>query len=109
MYFSDETKDQKTGKVYYTAQSIPSRGAWLEYEMEPAGTLAVHVDRQRKVPVTTLIRALSAVTTGDFGEDEQICRIFHNEPIIAETCAKDTAHNNSEGLLTLHSPAPHLL
>ncbi len=102
VYFSDETKDQKTGKVYYTAQSIPSRGAWLEYEMEPAGTLAVHVDRQRKVPVTTLIRALSAVTTGDFGEDEQICRIFHNEPIIAETCAKDTAHNNSEGLLELN-------
>ena len=49
-----------------------------------------------------LIRALSAVTTGDFGEDEQICRIFHNEPIIAETCAKDTAHNNSEGLLELN-------
>ena len=87
VYFSDETKDQKTGKVYYTAQSIPSRGAWLEYEMEPAGTLAVHVDRQRKVPVTTLIRALSAVTTGDFGDDASINRLFHEEPIIAMTCS----------------------
>ena len=102
VYFSDETKDQKTGKVYYTAQSIPSRGAWLEYEMEAAGTMAVHVDRQRKVPITTLIRALSAVTTGDFGEDDQINAIFHNEPIIALTCEKDVAKNNNEGLLELN-------
>ena len=80
VYFSDETKDQKTGKVYYTAQSIPSRGAWLEYEMEPTETLAVHVDRQRKVPMTTLIRALSAVTTKDFGSDERmiLCSRFDN-------------------------------
>ncbi len=102
VYFSDETKDQKTGKVYYTAQSIPSRGAWLEYEMEPAGTLAVHVDRQRKVPVTTLIRALSAVTTGDFGDDASINRLFHEEPIIAMTCEKDPAHTGEEGLLELN-------
>ena len=102
VYFSDETKDQKTGKIYYTAQSIPSRGAWLEYEMEPAGTLAVHVDRQRKVPITTLIRALSAVTTGDFGTDEEINALFHNEPIITLTSEKDTAKSGEEGLLELN-------
>ncbi len=102
VYFSDETKDQKTGKIYYKGQSIPTRGAWIEYEMEPSGTLAVHVDRQRKVLVTTLIRALSAVTTGDFGEDEQIIKLFHNEPIIVATCEKDTAKSNEDGLLELH-------
>ena len=102
VYFSDETKDQKTGKVYFTAQSIPSRGAWLEYEMEPAGTLAVHVDRQRKVPVTTLIRALSAVTTKNFGSDERICEIFHNEQIIKSTCDKDAAKNDETGLEELN-------
>ena len=102
VYFSDETKDQKTGKVYFTAQSIPSRGAWLEYEMEPAGTLAVHVDRQRKVPITTLIRALSAVTTKDFGSDERICEIFHGEPIIKNTCEKDAAKDDETGLEELN-------
>ena len=102
VYFSDETKDQKTGKVYFTAQSIPSRGAWLEYEMEPAGTLAVHVDRQRKVPVTTLIRALSAVTTKDFGSDESICKIFHDEEIIKNTCEKDAAKDDESGLEELN-------
>ncbi len=102
VYFSDETKDQKTGKVYYTAQSIPSRGAWLEYEMEPTETLAVHVDRQRKVPMTTLIRALSAVTTKDFGSDERICEIFHNEPIIVKTCEKDVAKDDESGLEELN-------
>ena len=102
VYFSDETKDQKTGKVYFTAQSIPSRGAWLEYEMEPAETLAVHVDRQRKVPITTLIRALSAVTTKNYGTDERICEIFHHEPIIVKTCQKDAAKDDETGLEELN-------
>ncbi|MBP5356525.1 MAG: DNA-directed RNA polymerase subunit beta [Clostridia bacterium] len=102
VYFSDETKDLRTGKIYYSAQSIPSRGAWLEYEMEQAGTMAVHVDRQRKVPVTTLVRALSAVTTKDYGTDEEICKLFHDEPIIVETCKKDLAHDNENGLLELN-------
>ena len=102
VYFSDETKDQKTGQVYFTAQSIPSRGAWLEYEMEPAGTLAVHVDRQRKVPITTLIRALSAVTTKNFGTDERICEIFHHNDIIVNTCKKDAANDDETGLEELN-------
>ena len=102
VYFSDETKDQKTGKIYYSAQSIPSRGAWFEYAVEANGQMCVHVDRQRKVPVSTLVRALSAVTSGDFGDDDSIKKMFHYEPIIVETCDKDTAKTNNEGLLELN-------
>lgn len=52
--------------------------------------------------MTTLIRALSAVTTGDFGDDASINRLFHEEPIIAMTCEKDPAHTGEEGLLELN-------
>lgn len=72
VYF-DNVKDVKTGKAYYGATNIPSRGAWLEFQEDASGTLWVHVDRTRKVAASVLMRALSAVTHGTkFGTDEEI-------------------------------------
>ncbi len=87
VYF-DYKKDFKTGQAHYSAQNIPSRGAWLEFEEDSAGVLWVRVDRQKKVLATVLLSCLSAVTDGGFGTDEKLREIFHNDPMIDVTCAR---------------------
>ena len=87
VYF-DFKKDVKTGQAHYSAQNIPSRGAWLEFEEDSAGVLWVRVDRQKKVLATVLLSCLSAVTDSGFGADEALKRIFNNEPMIEVTCAR---------------------
>ena len=87
VYF-DFKKDVKTGQAHYSAQNIPSRGAWLEFEEDSSGVLWVRVDRQKKVLATVLLSCLSAVTDSGFGTDEALKRIFNNEPMIEVTCAR---------------------
>lgn len=102
VYF-DNVKDVKTGKAYYGATNIPSRGAWLEFQEDASGTLWVHVDRTRKVAASVLMRALSAVTHGTkFGTDEEIIKLFHGEKLLVGTCEKDTAKTEDEGLIELN-------
>ena len=100
-------KDTNTGVNYYTATNIPSRGAWLEFQEDDKGVLWVHVDRERKVQATVLVRALASVVHGEFEDpdaileplkslefmtDEEITALFHDEPLIATTVAKDPNH-----------------
>ena len=87
VYF-DYKKDIKTGQAHYSAQNIPSRGAWLEFEEDSSGVLWVRVDRQKKVLATVLLSCLSAVTDGGFGTEEALRRIFADDPIIDVTCAR---------------------
>ncbi len=87
VYF-DFKKDVKTGQAHYTAQNIPSRGAWLEFEEDSSGVLWVRVDRQKKVLATILLSCLSAVTDGGFGTEEKLKEIFHNDPMMDVTCAR---------------------
>ncbi len=87
VYF-DYKKDVKTGQAHYSAQNIPSRGAWLEFEEDSSGVLWVRVDRQKKVLATVLLSCLSAVTDGGFGSEEGLKRIFSNDPMIELTCAR---------------------
>ncbi|MCL2675392.1 MAG: DNA-directed RNA polymerase subunit beta [Firmicutes bacterium] len=102
VYF-DEKRDIKTGEAYYSATNIPSRGAWLEFEEDPAGVLWVKVDRTRKVPVSVLLRAVSATQKENkFGGEETIRAIFHNEKMIVDTLEKDTTTNEEEGLIELN-------
>lgn len=86
-YF-DYKKDPKTGKAHYSAQNIPSRGAWLEFEEDSSGVLWVRVDRQKKVLATVLLSCLSAVTDSGFGTEPALKRIFNNDPLIEVTCAR---------------------
>ncbi|MBR2869836.1 MAG: DNA-directed RNA polymerase subunit beta [Clostridia bacterium] len=86
----------KSGKKLFDTTVIPSRGAWLEFEQDSAGILWVHVDRTRKLPATVLLRALG------FGTDEQIAELFDSNQMISDTCAKDTAKTEKEGLVELY-------
>lgn len=80
-YYAD-VFDTKTGKRTYTSTVMPLRGAWLEYETDGNDIFYVRVDRTRKVPVTTLLRAIGLVT------DDQIRDLFGNEELIEATIAK---------------------
>ena len=66
VYFTREI--DKTGDYLYSAQVIPNRGSWIEYETDSAGVVYARLDRQRKYPVTLLIRALGVATDSEIRE-----------------------------------------
>ena len=92
----------KIGKRLFSATVIPNRGAWLEYETDSNDVFYVRVDRNRKVPITTFIRALG------YGTNEEIKELFGEDPKILASLAKDpsTAKDPSgsyeDGLLELY-------
>ena len=75
VYFAEKT-DEKTGKRLFSSTIIPNRGAWLEYETSPSDVLYVRIDKNRKLPITTFIRALGIATNDQIrellGEDERL-------------------------------------
>ena len=91
-----ESDYDKTGKKLYKATVMPIRGAWLEYETDGNDVFYVRIDRTRKLPVTTLLRAIGLVT------DEQITALFGDEDKILTTIAKDTAKTNEEALIEIY-------
>ena len=95
------TADEHNGKRYYGAKVIPGRGAWLEFETTPSGCINVKIDRRRKIPVTTFLRALGIAS------DEEIRSKFteiDNGPIsyINSTLEKDTSTSQATALLEVY-------
>ncbi len=94
-YYGEEF-DTKTGKRTYNSTVMPLRGAWLEYETDGNDIFYVRVDRTRKVPVTTLLRAIGIVT------DDQIRDLFGDEEMLTATMAKDTVKDQEEALIEIY-------
>ncbi|MDF2870573.1 MAG: DNA-directed polymerase, beta subunit [Anaerocolumna sp.] len=86
----------KIGKQLFSATVIPNRGAWLEYETDSNDVFYVRVDRNRKVPITVLIRALG------IGSNIEIQELFGEEPKILASITKDPSDNYQDGLLELY-------
>ena len=86
----------KTGKKLYSTQVIPNRGAWLEYETDSSDVFYVKVDRNKKMPITVLLRSLG------LGSNEQIIETFGDEPKIMASFAKDIATSYESGLKELY-------
>lgn len=86
----------KIGKTLYSSTVIPNRGAWLEYETDSNDVFYVRVDRNRKVPITVLVRALG------IGTNAEIQELFGEEPKILASFAKDPSDNYQDGLLELY-------
>ncbi len=86
----------KIGKELYSATVIPNRGAWLEYETDSNDIFNVRVDRNRKVPITVLIRALGV------GTNQEILQLFGEEPKILASIEKDSSETYQDGLLELY-------
>ncbi|MCI5884507.1 MAG: DNA-directed RNA polymerase subunit beta, partial [Clostridiales bacterium] len=93
-YYSAD-RDKANNELFST-QIIPNRGAWLEYETDSNGVISVRVDRTRKQPVTTLLRALG------FGTDDEIIEVFGEDERLRKTMEKDPTHNYEEGLKEIY-------
>ncbi len=91
-----DIQHDKLGKKLYSCQVIPNRGAWIEYETDSNDVFWARVDRNRKVPVTVLIRALGLNT------NQQIRELFGEEPKLEATFGKDTTDSFEAGLLELY-------
>ena len=97
-----EPKDP--AKQVFTANLMPSRGSWLELEIDKKGIVYARIDRKRKLPITTLLRALPEEdpTTGwklDTSSNEAIMKLFGNSIYIANTLEKDPSTREDEALI----------
>ena len=86
----------KTGKKLYTATVMPIRGAWIEYETDSNDVFWVRIDRTRKLPVTSLLRAIGLDT------DDKIIDFFGEEDKILATIAKDPVKTADEALIEIY-------
>lgn len=93
-YYADSF--DKVGKKLYTSTVMPIRGAWIEYETDSNDIFYARVDRTRKIPVTTLLRALGLAT------DEQILEFFGEEEKLKATIQKDTIKTVEEALIEIY-------
>ena len=94
MYYGHEV--DKADQHTYTATVIPYRGAWLEYETDVSNVFYVRIDKNRKLPITCLIRALGVQT------DEEIKAMFGADERILATLEKDTCKTREESLLEIY-------
>ena len=94
-YYADSL-DTKTGKKLFTSTVMPLRGAWLEYETDNNDIMYVRVDRTRKIPVTTLLRAIG------IEKDEQILALFGDETLLKATLQKDPIKTTDEALIEIY-------
>ena len=94
MYYGHEV--DKADQHTYTATVIPYRGAWLEYETDNSNVFWVRIDKNRKLPITSLIRALGVQT------DEAIKELFGEDPRILATLEKDPCKTREESLLEIY-------
>ena len=94
MYYGHEV--DKADQHTYNATVIPYRGAWLEYETDLSDVFWVRIDKNRKLPITCLIRALGVDT------DEKIKEMFGADPRILATIEKDTCKTREESLLEIY-------
>ncbi|MCI8496874.1 MAG: DNA-directed RNA polymerase subunit beta [Clostridiales bacterium] len=86
----------KTGKKLFNTTVIPNRGAWLEYETDANDVFYVRIDKNRKLPITTFIRALG------LGTDAQILDFFGEDERIIETLKKDNTDNTDDALMEVY-------
>ena len=86
----------KTGKELFSSTVVPNRGAWLEYENDANDVLYVRIDKNRKIPITVLIRALG------LGTDDEIIEYFGRDARILATIEKDACKTLEEGLIEVY-------
>ena len=94
MYYGDTV--DKADQHIYSATVIPYRGAWLEYETDLNGVFYVRIDKNRKIPITCLIRALGVA------DDGQIKALFGEDAMMLATLEKDTCRTREESLLEIY-------
>ncbi len=111
VYYSAEI-DPSTGKTLYNCEIRPQRGSWLEFAITKNDLITVKIDRRRKFPVTTFLRAIG------FEDNESILKLFEKvadenaRQILQNTLAKDSTTNRDEALLEIYRrmrPGDHVI
>ena len=95
VYYAEKA-DEKTGKRLFSSTIIPNRGAWLEYETSANDVLYVRIDKNRKLPVTTFIRALGV------GSNEQIRELFGEDERLSATLDADDTKTVEDALVEVY-------
>ena len=95
VYYAEKT-DEKTGKKLFSSTIIPNRGAWLEYETSASDVLYVRIDKNRKLPITTFIRALGV------GSNEQIRELFGEDERLSVTLEADDTKTVEDALVEVY-------
>ena len=94
-YYAEKV-EEKTGKKLFSSTIIPNRGAWLEYETSISDALYVRIDKNRKLPITTFIRALGVAT------NDQIRELFGEDERLAATLDIDDTKSTEEALVEVY-------
>ena len=95
VYYAEKA-DEKTGKRLFSSTIIPNRGAWLEYETSANDVLYVRIDKNRKLPITTFIRALGV------GSNEQIRELFGEDERLSATLEADDTKTVEDALVEVY-------
>ena len=96
VYYANEI-DKKSGQVKYTGQVIPTRGAWIEYETGSRDVWYGKLDRSKKIPITTLLRAFG------LSSNEQITALYGESPYMTATFEKDTSTNSEDAAVEVYA------
>ena len=101
-YYDFQT--DKSNQKLFNSQIIPNRGAWLEYETDSQEILYVRVDRTRKQPLTSFLRAIGSIAPEglEISSNEDIIAIFGEDERLLKTLEKDSTKNSAEGLKELY-------
>ena len=94
VYYAEET--DKSGDKQYSSTVIPNRGAWIEFDTDASHTVNVRLDRTRKLPATTLVRALL------FDTDEEIIEAIGDTKHLRNTLEKENSENSEEALIEIY-------
>jgi len=94
VYFTKEI--DKNGRAVFASQVIPTKGTWLEFEMDSRDVLYVRIDRTRKVTITTMLRAFG------LSSDSDIISLFGENEYVLNTISKDSTKNTDEALIEIY-------
>ncbi|MBR4223952.1 MAG: DNA-directed RNA polymerase subunit beta, partial [Oscillospiraceae bacterium] len=97
VYYDVGDTDEKSGKSLFKSTVIPNRGAWLEYEIDASDVIYVRIDKNRKIPITTFIRAIG------IGTDEEIAEKFGSDKRLTTTIrSKDVTRSVESALIEVY-------
>ncbi len=94
--------EEKTGKKLFSSTVIPNRGAWLEYETDLNDVLYVRIDKNRKLPLTTFVRALGRFTEFGLSSNQDIRECVGEEERLSATFDKDTTTNGDDAVIEVY-------